>query len=74
MVCDAAGGMHNVVKNGWAKEPDRSRFSGTAQSRTELGDEARHASEKYKAPKDPMTLDEARGFVGSVIRAWVATL
>ncbi len=40
----------------------------------ELGDQARHASEKYKAPRDPMTLDEAQGFVRSVIRSWIATL
>jgi hypothetical protein len=74
VVCDAAGGTHAVVKKGWATERDRSRFTGTAQSRAELGDEARHASEKYNAPKDPMTLDEARGFVRSLIQAWVSTL
>jgi len=74
VVCDAAGNMHQVVRNGWAAEPDRGRFTGTAQSREELGDEARHASEKYRAPKNPMTLEEARAFVQAVIRAWVATL
>jgi hypothetical protein len=81
VVCDAAGGSHEVVNKGWAAERDRSRFTGTAQSRTELGDEARHAgdearhaSDKYQAPKDPMTLDEARSFVKSVILAWVGTL
>ena len=74
VVCDAAGGLHQVVKIGWAAEPDRSRFTGTAQSRDELGDEARHASEKYKAPKDPMTLYEAQGFVRAVIQAWITTL
>ena len=74
VVCDAAGGLHQVVNNGWATESDRSRFTHTAQSRAVLGDEARHASERIKAPKDPMTLDEAQAFVRSVIQAWVATL
>ena len=74
VVCDAAGDMRQVIKNGWAAEPDRGRFTGTAQSRAELGDEARHAAEKYKAPENPMTLNEAQDFVRSVIRAWVATL
>ena len=74
MVCDAAGGSHAVVNNGWAVEPERSRFTGTAQSRAQLSDEARHASEKYKAPKNPMTLEEARELVRSVIQAWVGTL
>jgi len=74
VVCDAAGNTHQVVRNGWAAEPDRSRFTGTTQSREELGDEARHASEKFKAPKNPMSLEEARAFVRSVIRAWVQTL
>lgn len=74
VVCDAAGGHHAVVNNGWAARRDQSRFTGTAQSRDELGDEARHASEKYRAPKDPMTLDEARMFVKAVIQAWIETL
>lgn len=74
MVCDSAGGLHEVVNRGWADGDDRSRFTGTAQSRSELGDEARHASERFQAPQNPMTLDEARTFVGSVIRAWVSTL
>jgi hypothetical protein len=74
VVCDAAGDLHQVVKNGWADEDERRRFTGTAQSRAELGDEARHASEKYRAPKNPMTLYEAQSFVRSVIQAWVQAL
>ena len=41
VACDAAGGLHQVVKNGWATERDRSRFTQTAQSRAVLDDEAR---------------------------------
>jgi hypothetical protein len=74
VVCDAAGGTHAVVNKGWADVAERRRFTGTAQSSEELGDEARHASQRCKAPKNPMTLYEAQGFVRSVIQAWVQTL
>jgi hypothetical protein len=74
VVGDAAGGAHVIVTNGWADRDTQSRFTGTAQSKDELGDDARHASGKYKAPKNPMTLDEARAFVKSVMEAWAKTL
>jgi hypothetical protein len=74
VVGDAAGGAHSIVSNGWATRVDQSRFTGTAQSREELGDEARHASEKYKSPTNPMFLSEARAFVRSVIEAWISAL
>ncbi len=74
VVSDAAGGTHAVVNKGWADEDERRRFTGTVQSRAELGDEARHASERFKAPKHAMSLEEAQGFLRSVIQAWVATL
>lgn len=67
---DVAGGAHQLIKNGWADEEEQGRFTGTAQSKGELGDEARHASEKYKSPKNPMPLSEAQDFVRSVILAW----
>lgn len=73
-VGDAAGGAHTLIANGWADETEQSRFTGTAQSRKVLGDEARHASERYKGHKNPMTLDEARAFVQSVMEAWAKTL
>ncbi len=74
VVGDAAGGAHAIIANGWADRTEQGRFTGTAQSKDELGDDARHASGKYKAPKHPMTLDEARAFVKSVIEAWAKTL
>jgi hypothetical protein len=76
VVCDAAGGEPELMKKGWATKTQRRRFTGTAQSHAALGDEARHAphEKKYKAPKNPMTLDEARTWVRSVIQAWVNTL
>jgi hypothetical protein len=74
VVRDAAGGETELIKKGWATKAQRRRFTGTAQSRAELGDEARHASEKVQPPKNPMSLEEAQAFVRSVVEAWVRTL
>lgn len=74
MACDAADGSHEVVNKGWVLERERNRLTGTAQSRNKLGDDARHASDRFKGPEDPMTLEEAQAFVQSVIRAWVSMI
>lgn len=74
VVGDAAGGAHAIIANGWADRTEQGRFTGTAQSKDELGDDARHASGKYKAPKNPMSIDEARTFVRSVMVEWIRTL
>jgi hypothetical protein len=74
VVRDAAGGESELIKKGWATKAQRRRFTGTAQSRAELGDEARHASVELQPPKNPMSLEEAQAFVRSVIEAWVRTL
>jgi hypothetical protein len=74
VVRDAAGGEHILLRNSWTTKKAKNRFTQTAQSRKALGDEARHASEKYEAPKNPMTLDEARAFVKSMMETWVKTL
>ncbi len=74
VVRDAAGGETELIRKGWATKAQRRRFTGTAQSCRELGDAARHASEEYQPPKNPMSLDEARTFLRSVIEAWIRTL
>jgi hypothetical protein len=74
IVRDAAGGEHTLIKNGWTTKKTKDRFTQTAQSRKALGDEARHASAKVPVPQNPMSLEEARAFVKSVIEAWARTL
>jgi hypothetical protein len=74
IVGDAAGGEHTLIRNGWATKKTKDRFTQTAQSRKALGDEARHASAKVPVPQNPMSLEEARAFVKSVIEAWARTL
>ena len=48
VVRDAAGAVHAIIANGWADRTEQGRFTGTAQSKDQLGDDARHASGKYK--------------------------
>jgi hypothetical protein len=60
-------GAAKLLLSGTAGLRSATDAASRAQSRAELGDEARHASEKYKAPEDPMTLNEARAFVRSVL-------
>ncbi len=48
-----------------------SRFTGTAQSIEQLGDDARHASKKYQGHPQPMTLEEADELMKKLIVEWV---
>ena len=45
------------------------QFTGTAQSRSALGDNARHAAKKYSMP-DPMKPHEAKKFIRTLIEKW----
>ena len=76
LVGDAVGSEHKLTKKPWVDEGSKRRFTHTAQNRKVLDDAARHASDRYANPitGGPMTLNEARVFVRSVIEAWVATL
>jgi len=74
IVRDSAGGESELIRNGWTTKRTKNRFTQTAQSREELGDDARHASGRYKPPKDPMSLAEAEAFVKSMMQAWMRTL
>jgi hypothetical protein len=71
MARDAAGGQQQLIDKGWANKQEQTRFTRTAQSRAELGDEARHAAKKYTPPTNPMLKNEARSFVRSTLQAWI---
>jgi hypothetical protein len=47
-----------------------SRFTGTAQSRDKIGDDARHSSKKYSGHADPMTIEEANELIKKLIIKW----
>lgn len=54
-------------------DKELSRFRGTAQSRSLLGDSARHASKKFIGPGrlPPMTLSEAKSFIYTLFQRWL---
>jgi hypothetical protein len=47
-----------------------SRFTGTAQSKLQIGDEARHAAKKFIGHIDPMTINEANELIRKLILVW----
>lgn len=48
-----------------------SSFTQAAQSREYIGDEARHASSKFKRPKNEISLNEAHKIIAQLISSWV---
>ena len=73
IIRDDVCGKHQIIKNGWSVKSDINRFTQIAQSRTALGDSARHASKKYIPPAQPMTLLEARVLIKTILSRWVSS-
>ena len=71
IVRDEIGNDDKLARTGWITRRDLSRFTQTAQSRDALGDEARHAAKKYKAPGNPMSLEEARVTIRELLVMWL---
>ncbi len=71
IVADDLGNQRKIYKNNWATKGDLNRFTQTAQSRHELGDQARHAHSKFLPPADPMLLTEAESLMRIILRKWV---
>jgi len=70
---DDVGGEHVIIKNDWVSKSELNRFTQTAQSIEALGDQARHASKKYQKPDVPMSHNEAKSLVKSILMKWLAT-
>jgi len=70
-VMEQALGDRNGVRKiiGAGKNVDR--FARTAHSTHSVGLHARHGVQKEQPPSDPMTLEEARGFILDLFRAFV---
>jgi hypothetical protein len=56
---------------GFLTKSEINRFTGTAQSKAQIGDEARHASNKYKGHSQPMTIQEADVLIKKLIINWL---
>lgn len=64
-------GKEGIIKQGWLTEKTYSRFTLTAQSSESIGDDARHASQKYKPHKEPMTITEAKLTIRQLVQKWI---
>jgi len=73
VIGDDLGKMDKIIKRGWATKKMLKRFTQTAQSEQVLGDEARHASKKFKPPNDPMSKLEAQSFINNVMNKWISS-
>jgi len=60
-----------MEKQGWAPEGAISRFAGTANKFSAIGYEARHAVDRGKPLKNPMTFSEAVSLIESILRKWI---
>jgi hypothetical protein len=74
IIRDECIGEESLVARNFIPKRDLKRFTQSAQSRELLGDEARHASRKYKPPEIPMTIDEARRLIKQLFSKWVKTI
>lgn len=70
LIRDHAG---DVANHGWVTKNDLTRFTQTAQSQDSIGDAARHASKKFKAHREPMTLIDARSFIKGLLLKWLCS-
>lgn len=74
IVRDEVHGEKEIIRQGWLTRESKNRFTQTAQSRDALGDDARHASRKYKPPQEPMSIHEAKAIIGDLLQKWIDTL
>jgi hypothetical protein len=59
-VRDDVNGEKEILSRNWISKPSLKRFTQMAQSREGLGNDARHASKKYKPPAKALSLREAK--------------
>lgn len=70
-VRDGNGGEKGLVASGWTTEVECERFRRTANTRSAVGDGARHAKLGVPPPSNPMTLEEAEDYVRRLLLRWV---
>ena len=73
IIREDVSGQQAITRNGWATKQGLSRFTQTAQSRAALGDFARHATNKFKPPLQPMSIKEAEALLRGIILSWLSS-
>lgn len=61
----------NGRSNGWTSDKVRNRFTNTVNNPEAIGDDARHGVRTGEPPPKPMAIEEAREYVGRLIRTWI---
>lgn len=74
LVSDEVCGKREIISRKWISATSLDRFSQMAQSRAGLGDDARHASKKYKPPAKSISLTEAKNIIGTLLQNWINSL
>lgn len=71
-VRDGNGGEKDLIARGWTTDDACERFRRTANTRSAVGDGARHAKIGVPPPPNPMTLEEAEDYVRELLLRWVS--
>jgi len=72
LIDDLAGGKNSDFRKiKWVDVKQLDRFTQDAQSKYAIGDAARHAKKKYKPSDNPMTFEEAKGFISTLLKNWL---
>ena len=74
IVRDYCGGEHKLFEQNWAPKIDLRTFKQVAQSKEALGDQARHASKKYKPPNRKMSISEAKSLINQMLKNWILSI
>jgi len=61
----------NIVEQGWWSASEKDLFKHTANSRDALGTDARHAKDQIPAPETPMSHEEAKRLIETLVERWL---
>lgn len=62
----------DVFNKNWATEARVELFTQTANNYLAIGEDARHAHEKWDPPKNPMEINDARALIKTIAVSWLS--
>ena len=74
IVQDDCGETPQLVKRNWCTKSELERFKRTANHQEAIGAFSRHARMRADPPSNPMSVEEARSFVGKLLSSWINQL
>ena len=73
VIQDDMGGKVKLLQTRWISRTALNRFTQTANSPAAVGRAARHGRQREQPPLTPMTMEEARSHVLSLVEAWLSS-